>query len=108
MEDILTKLQSLDEPAKAKVLIIATAIIMIVVIYFWLAYFNSIVAGVSAPSVADNAAGQGAASTSQEDVGPWTIVMRAPEFLYGQFMNAAGGLASILRAPRQYVVQPQP
>jgi hypothetical protein len=108
MKDFFTELQSLGEPAKSKILIIATVIIMIVVIYFWLAYFNSIIAGVSAPSVADTggAAQQGLAPTAQEDAGPWVIMMRAPAFLYDQFMNAAQGLANVLQAPRQYVVQP--
>ena len=39
----LEELRSLEESTKKKVLYISAAVIMIVVIYFWLAYFNSLV-----------------------------------------------------------------
>ncbi len=41
--DFLKKLQSLDEPTKRKVLIVSTIVIMIVVIFVWIAYFNNII-----------------------------------------------------------------
>jgi ABC-type Fe3+ transport system permease subunit len=43
IQDFLVKLQSLDEPTKRKVLIGSTIVIMIVVLFVWVAYFNSIV-----------------------------------------------------------------
>jgi hypothetical protein len=43
IQDLLAKLQSLDEPTKRKVLIGSTVVIMIVVLFVWVAYFNSIV-----------------------------------------------------------------
>ena len=49
----LEELQSLEEPTKFKILIASTVVIMIVVVYFWLAYFNGIVSSVSQPTVAD-------------------------------------------------------
>jgi cytoskeletal protein RodZ len=42
-QKFLKELQSLDEPAKNRILIIATVVIMIVVLFVWIAYFNSIV-----------------------------------------------------------------
>jgi hypothetical protein len=42
-QKFLKELQSLDEPAKNRILIIATVVIMIVVLFVWVAYFNSIV-----------------------------------------------------------------
>ena len=41
----LEELQALEEPTKTKVLVVSTAILMIIVIYFWIAYFNGIVSG---------------------------------------------------------------
>jgi len=43
----LHRLQGLDEGKKQKVMIAAAVVIMIVVIYLWLAYFNSVVVGQS-------------------------------------------------------------
>jgi hypothetical protein len=42
-QKFLKELQALDEPAKNRVLIIATVVIMIVVLFVWIVYFNSIV-----------------------------------------------------------------
>ena len=43
--NFLHRLQGLDEGHKQKIMIVASVVIMIVVVYFWLAYFNSIVVG---------------------------------------------------------------
>lgn len=43
-KSFLEEMQSLEEPAKRRILIVATIVVMIVVIYIWLGYFNSIVA----------------------------------------------------------------
>ena len=106
MKHFLTDLQSLDDRAKFKVLIVATAVVMVVVVYFWLAYFNNIIASVQTPLAADGGASQNATPAAQEEAGPWTIVMRAPAFLYGEFMGAMRWLGNVLQAPRQYIVQP--
>ena len=43
--DYIRELQSLDEPIKQRVLIAASAITMMLVVYIWIGYFNSIVMG---------------------------------------------------------------
>jgi hypothetical protein len=43
--DFLHRLQGLDETKKQKIMVVATVIIMIVVIWLWAVYFNSIVVG---------------------------------------------------------------
>jgi len=43
--NFIQRLQALDDGPKQKVLIGTSIVVMIVVIYFWLAYFNGIVAG---------------------------------------------------------------
>jgi hypothetical protein len=119
MKDFFQKLQSLDEPVKQRILVAATIVIMVVVLYFWLMYFNGIVAGARPEDVADNAtagdamtgqsaAQQGAAGavTGEEGMGPWQVVGRRIAFVYGGFMNMVRGLGNILQAPRQYIVRP--
>jgi uncharacterized membrane protein YvbJ len=43
--NFLHRLQGLDDRHKQKIMIVAAIVIMVIVIYFWLAYFNSIVVG---------------------------------------------------------------
>jgi hypothetical protein len=62
IQDLLEKLQSLDEATKRKVLIGSTIVIMIVVLFVWVAYFNSIVIPSAAQTGTDQAA---ATSTTQ-------------------------------------------
>jgi hypothetical protein len=57
--DYLKELQALDEPTKRKVLIGSSIVLTAIVVFTWLAYFNSIVV----PSTAEIAA-QFAAATS--------------------------------------------
>jgi len=99
---IIERLQALDEPTKHKVLVVATLVIMVVVIYFWLAYFNNLVAGISSPQVAQNGNDVGPAAGS----GFSDAVKNASALVYGRFMDVAHALGNILQAPRQYIIQP--
>lgn len=110
----LEKLQSLDERTKQWILIAATAVIMIVVVYVWLAYFNSILANVAsttsepAPALATPAAGapgaSGAASAGGTSV--WQNIGNVFSAIYGSLAGAVRGLGSILQTPRQYIIHP--
>ncbi len=93
---MIERLQALGEPTKKKVLIIATGIAMVIVIYFWLAYFNNLLTSVTQPTVAQNAVDQ-AAQTAEPAAGS--------SFFQG-IMNLVHGLGNILQAPRQYIVEP--
>ena len=118
MVSFLEELRALSEPAKKKILVAATVAIMIIVVYFWLAYFNNIIAGVSRPAVAltDQAAqnaqpaatgsvpaGNASASGETSLLGH---IGNGAAFLYGNFLNFEHGLGNILQAPGQYNVQP--
>jgi hypothetical protein len=95
------QLQSLDERTKTKVLIVATAIAMIVVIYVWLAYFNNLIAGVAQPAPMADASG-----AATEGAGVWQSMQNAAGFLYGKCIGVLHALGNILQAPRQYIIQP--
>lgn len=119
------ELRSLDEPTKTKILVVATVLIMVVVVYFWLAYFNGLIAGSQAGG---NAVGAATAEPAQPSVpttpttsappataaeqptsnvpGFWQNAANGTAFLYAQFMNVMRGLGSILAGPRQYLIKP--
>ncbi len=72
-EELLRKIQSLDENSKRKVLVVSTVVIMAIVVFVWLAYFNSIVmpvgSGAADTSLA-TAPSSATTSTAQSPSGP--------------------------------------
>lgn len=118
-KNLLGYLQALPDPAKKRVLIVATVIIMALVVYFWLAYFNTLIAGVSqgAASVAESApAGSAPAATSAPSSaavppaatggGIGEQLRSGMGFIYGEFAGLAHDMGNIFEAPGQYSVQP--
>ncbi len=121
----LEYLQTLPEPVKRRVLIAATAVVMAIVIYVWLAYFNGLLASLAQPAapVAENAPpaaaqaggtapgtaalGTSAASAAPagEDIGEW--FRNGMGSVYGAFANFARGVENIWSVSGQYNVQPQ-
>jgi hypothetical protein len=112
--NFLEELQALDDRTKQKILIITTIVIMIIVIYFWLAYFNNLVAGVS-----QSATGASIAVTSDTtNVAPAPTASSAPvvaaqapgesiwQKIGAGFMSVMRGIASVFQSPRQYIVKP--
>lgn len=94
---LFEKLQLLDESAKTKVLVVATAVAMIIVVALWYLYFNTIIIGSANQTTV--ATDQPAA---QPSAGPgiW-------QDLAGLFMGIVHGLGNMIKAPRQYNIQPQ-
>jgi hypothetical protein len=82
-KSFLEELQSLDEPVKRRILVVSAIIIMAIVIYVWLGYFNGLVA----------------TNQPQQTSGSGSSFWR----------NMTGDMADMInffRGPRQYVVQP--
>ena len=112
----IEKLQSLDGPAKNKILIVATAVAMVIIVYFWLAYFNNLIAGVTQPapipvteSTAQPSAVQAQPSAPGDNSGGvsiWSNFKNAASFMYGEFVRAVHGLSNAVQAPKQYIVNP--
>ncbi len=100
-KSFLEELQSLDEPTKRIVMIVLTVVIMVVVIYVWLAYFNNLLASVGQPQVADNGASTGTAGGNLVDA-----VRNGTAFIYGSFVNAVHALSNVFQTPRQYIIRP--
>ena len=93
-KSFLDELRSLDEPVKKRVLIISTIIIMIIVLYIWIGYFNSIVASSSQPTVA-TAVATSTGATSQ-GISFWQNIK-----------NGMANIANIVRGPGEYTIQPK-
>ncbi len=108
-KSFLEELQSLDEATKTKILVAATAVAMIIVIYVWLAYFNNLIAGVAQEGAASSAIPSSAASSSVPSSGGtsiWQNVEGGIGTLYGKSVGFLHYLGNILQAPRQYIVKP--
>ncbi len=108
-KSFLEELQSLDEATKTKILVVATAVAMIIVIYVWLAYFNNLIAGVAQEGAASSAVSSSAASSpavSSGGVSIWQNMEGGIGTLYGKGVGFLHYLGNILQAPRQYIVKP--
>jgi hypothetical protein len=98
-KNFLEELQSLDEATKQKVIIVATVVIMVVIVYFWLAYFNNLVAGV----------GQVAAQQPAASATPAAAATPGPgifERMGAGFAAMDHWFANLFQAPKQYIVKP--
>ncbi|HUZ92651.1 MAG TPA: hypothetical protein VNG29_01490 [Candidatus Paceibacterota bacterium] len=113
MNNFIQKLQSLPDAQKHRVMIVATAVVMVAIVYVWLAYFNGLVSGFSnqatdVPAVAAPAAAgsPGAGATA----GGFTFLqtMRSgAAILWNAFDGKLHALGSVLGAPKEYMVTPQ-
>ena len=94
----MEKLQSSDEGTKKRWLIGLTAIVMVGVVYVWLAYFNNLVVGFQAPG----------AETSEQAAGFSFLetLKRGAAVIYGVFSEKLQVFAKILEKPREYIIQP--
>lgn len=100
MSNFLEKLQSSDEGTKRRVMIIASILIMAVVIYVWLAYFNNLLAGLSQP--AENAA----AAPQDSGFSFWQSTKSGAVFVYGALSDKLGALGDLFQRPREFIVEP--
>ncbi len=110
--NFLEKLQSTPEPVKRRWLISLTAVLMVVVIYVWLAYFNNlIIAGFSQPAVPSSAEPgqipeQPNPMVAGDSVSLWQTLRNSAANLYGIFTEKLRALGDILNAPREYIIKP--
>lgn len=100
-KNFLERLQSADEATKKRWLIVSAAVIMAIVIYVWLAYFNNLVAGFSEsgqPVQADSG-GEGGVTF-------WQTMKNGLSVTFHGFTSGLHGLGNILQAPREYIINP--
>jgi hypothetical protein len=95
-KSFLEEIQAFDESVKRKILVVATVVVMIVVAYAWVGYFNGLVAE-SSQQQATGTATQTAASGAESGG-------------YNFWQSMKSGMADIVntfRGPGRYTVTPQ-
>ncbi|RJQ28637.1 hypothetical protein C4571_03135 [Candidatus Parcubacteria bacterium] len=93
----LHKIQSADEPTKRKWVVVFSTIAMALVVYVWLAYFNNLIGNSVAPASNEPV---------QEEPTFFDAVRRGSAILYEGFKGKIQDLGGILKAPREYIIQP--
>ena len=104
-KSFIEELRSLSVPAKRKVMLGATATSMILIVYLWLAYFNTII-----PNTTPSGLTQAPAMTSAQNVSEPGIVglfASAASSFWQAIGNGAREAAGTLKDPKQYNVSPR-
>ncbi|MBI2033619.1 MAG: hypothetical protein HYT13_00765 [Candidatus Liptonbacteria bacterium] len=98
MGNFLEKLQSSDERIKRRWLIGLTAIVVVGVVYVWLAYFNNLLAGFNAPPQE--------ISQPKGSFSFLATLKRGAAVIYDVFSEKLQVFGKILEKPREYIIQP--
>jgi len=116
-KSFIEKLQELDETMKKRVLIAGSAVLMALVVYVWLGYFNSIVTS-DQLQLADEGASlsQGTQAAAEQPAAPSATPSQTPGFweqlgggmvsLYHDAASGAKHIENALGSPKQYTVTP--
>jgi hypothetical protein len=89
-------LQSLSESMKQRILVVSTIVIMVVVVYVWLGYFNGIVAN-------NSQSDQTIAQSVPQQTEP---AASGPNF-WQKMESGMANIVGVFKQPGQYNVQPQ-
>ena len=103
MVAFLEKLRGADEPTKTKWIIVVTSVIMVIVIYIWLAYFNTLLAPIHGSATADLP--QREESTAPA-VQPSLSLAQRMGAMYHIFIDKIGALGNIFKMQREYIIKP--
>lgn len=95
----IEELQALDESVKRRILTVSTIVVVAVVAYAWIGYFNSLVVGSSEQATA-------VATTPTATVPGPTVQGDSQSFWQGM-ENDMADIGNTLRGPGQYSVKPQ-
>ncbi len=100
MSGFLEKLRKADEGVKMRWIILFTSIAMVIVIYVWLAYFNTLFATLNTSSaVAEDQTG----APQQKAAHPSPTFLERMGSAYQAFTDAFGG---IFKLQKEYVIRP--
>jgi ABC-type thiamin/hydroxymethylpyrimidine transport system permease subunit len=104
MENFLKRLQDADTATKRRILMFSSAVIMVAVLYVWLAYFNSLLADAGSPAVISTTAGEPSAVAAE--VSFLETMKRGTAVLYENVAGAVSQIGEVLKGPREYIVKP--
>lgn len=100
----LEELRSLSEPVKHKIFLITAAASMILIVYLWLAYFNTIV-----PNAAQTAGQTSAAASTSNggEGGAFGLFADAASSFWQTIGNGARGIVREMSNPKKYNISPR-
>lgn len=104
-KSILEKLRALDNPVKLKVMMIATILVMILVVFLWVAYFNAVIV----PSLAPVDITQTSTTVSEvpdSGSGISDLFSSTMSSFWDVMKNAGRSFKEIVQNPKQYNVSP--
>jgi hypothetical protein len=99
-KNFLEKLQSSDEATKQRWLVGSAAVIMAIVVFLWLAYFNALVVG---PKDAASGSDIRTGSTGATFFG---TMKNGISVIYNGFWAKLRAFGNILEQPREYIIKP--
>lgn len=94
----LQKLQDSDESTKRRWMFIITAIVMVIVIYLWLAYFNNLIVGFAQPQLQE--------LQESSEFTFWQTMKNGTAILYQGSIDKIRDFGEILQTPREYIISP--
>jgi ABC-type uncharacterized transport system permease subunit len=99
----LERLQSSDEGTKLRWLVGLSLIVMVGVVYVWLAYFNGLIVGISYTASGEHQQPEQAQGTNMTF---FTTMKNGTAIIYNFFDDKIQSLGKILESPRDYIVKP--
>ena len=104
-KSFIEEIRSLSGHVKHKIMLCTTIIIMIIVVYFWIAYFNTIV-----PNAAPVASAPvPMAASAQDTTGPGIggLFADTASSFWQAVLGGARDAAGALKNPKQYTISPK-
>ena len=101
LREFIEKLQSAPYERKRIWMILFTTVVMMVVIYVWLAYFNNLVASLSRPVAARTPEME-----SRDDFSFGQTMKNGVAAVYSFLRDKLEGLIGILETPKEYLIEP--
>jgi hypothetical protein len=110
-KSFLDELQSLSEATKKKVVVVATAILMVGVVYLWLGYFNGLVAdgdvGGQAQTAQQNPSDTNSANAANGGSSFVQNFKNGMAAIGGDFTGMGQAFVGAFESPGKYNIQPQ-
>ena len=95
-KNFLERLQSADDGTKRRWMFASVTIVMVIVVYVWLAYFNNLVTGFNAPTPTASAGGFSFVGSLGSGV----------DMFSKTFFDGLPAFGRMLAAPREYIISP--
>jgi len=103
--NFLEKLQSAPDEKKKFWMILFTSIVMVILVFLWLAYFNNLVASLSRPSNIAQVQDNGTVAKSQ-DFSFAETVKNSTAIVSSFLRDRVNDLIKFFEKPKEYIIKP--